>query len=81
MLPTGLTKAAAGWWQDVKIGREPVPIESDEGWLIFYHRVVGTCNGLVYSMGAAILEPVTLSKVSCTGRQFFRPRSNILHLG
>jgi beta-1,4-mannooligosaccharide/beta-1,4-mannosyl-N-acetylglucosamine phosphorylase len=27
-----------------------------EGWLLFYHGVSGTCNGFVYSFGAAILD-------------------------
>jgi len=44
------------WWQDKKIGAGPTPIETSEGWLLFYHGVVGTCNGLVYSAGAALLD-------------------------
>jgi beta-1,4-mannooligosaccharide/beta-1,4-mannosyl-N-acetylglucosamine phosphorylase len=44
------------WWQDKKIGAGPSPIETSEGWLLFYHGVVGTCNGLVYSTGAALLD-------------------------
>ena len=58
-----MSKGAAGWWQDVKIGAGPVPIETTEGWLLFYHGVVGTCNGLVYSMGAALLDRDQPSKV------------------
>jgi beta-1,4-mannooligosaccharide/beta-1,4-mannosyl-N-acetylglucosamine phosphorylase len=45
-----------GWWQGVKIGAGPVPIETCEGWLLFYHGVSGPCNGFVYSMGAALLD-------------------------
>ena len=30
------------------------PIETSEGWLLFYHGVSGTCNGYVYSIGGAI---------------------------
>jgi hypothetical protein len=29
---------------------------TDKGWLMIYHGVTGTCNGSVYSMGAAILD-------------------------
>lgn len=65
-----MTKGAAGWWQDVKIGGGPVPIETDEGWLIFYHGVVGTCNGLVYSMGAALLDLESPSKVLYRTRDY-----------
>ena len=45
-----------GWWQGVKIGAGPVPIETREGWLLLYHGVSGPCNGFVYSMGAALLD-------------------------
>ena len=44
------------WWQDKKIGAGPSPIETSEGWLLFYHGVTGTCNGFVYAMGAALLD-------------------------
>ncbi len=44
------------WWQDKKIGAGPSPVETSEGWLLFYHGVVGTCNGFVYSTGAALLD-------------------------
>lgn len=58
-----MTKGAAGWWQGVKIGAGAVPIETSEGWLLFYHGVSTTCNGFVYSMGAAILDKDEPSKV------------------
>jgi beta-1,4-mannooligosaccharide/beta-1,4-mannosyl-N-acetylglucosamine phosphorylase len=45
-----------GWWQSLKIGGGAAPIETSEGWLLFYHGVSGTCNGYVYSMGACILD-------------------------
>lgn len=43
-------------WQCTKIGGGSVPIETTEGWLLFYHGVLTSCNGFVYSMGAAILD-------------------------
>lgn len=58
-----MTKGGQGWWQSVKIGGGPAPIETSEGWLMFYHGVTGTCNGLVYSMGAVILDKDEPSKV------------------
>jgi beta-1,4-mannooligosaccharide/beta-1,4-mannosyl-N-acetylglucosamine phosphorylase len=45
-----------GWWQGMKIGAGPDPIETSEGWLLFYHGVSNTCNGYVYSFGATILD-------------------------
>lgn len=44
------------WWESTKIGAGPVPILTSEGWLLFYHGVTKTAGGLVYSMGAAILD-------------------------
>lgn len=45
-----------GGWQSTKIGAGPVPIETEEGWLLFYHGVITSCNGFVYSFGAALLD-------------------------
>jgi beta-1,4-mannooligosaccharide/beta-1,4-mannosyl-N-acetylglucosamine phosphorylase len=49
-------KGGSGWWQGTKIGAGPIPIETSEGWLMIYHGVSGTCNGFVYSIGAALLD-------------------------
>lgn len=43
-------------WQCTKVGAGPVPIETPEGWLLIYHGVLTSCNGFVYSMGAALLD-------------------------
>lgn len=43
-------------WQCTKIGAGPVPIETTEGWLMFYHGVLTSCDGFVYHMGAALLD-------------------------
>lgn len=43
-------------WESLKIGGGAAPIETTEGWLLFYHGVVMTCNGYVYSIGGAILD-------------------------
>ena len=46
----------SGGWQSTKIGAGPIPIETDEGWLLIYHGVLTSCNGFVYSFGAALLD-------------------------
>lgn len=43
-------------WESNKIGSGPTPIEIDEGWLLIYHGVLSSCNGLRYMVGAAILD-------------------------
>ena len=45
-----------GGWQSTKVGPGPVPIETDEGWLMIYHGVITTCNGFVYRISTAILD-------------------------
>ncbi len=43
-------------WESTKIGGGPVPIETTEGWLMFHHGVLTSCNGYVYSFGAVLLD-------------------------
>lgn len=43
-------------WQEAKIGAGPIPVETNEGWLIFYHGVISLASGMIYSMGAALLD-------------------------
>ncbi len=47
---------ASSGWQSTKIGAGPTPIETSEGWLLIYHGVLTSCNGFVYSFGAALLD-------------------------
>jgi beta-1,4-mannooligosaccharide/beta-1,4-mannosyl-N-acetylglucosamine phosphorylase len=48
--------APRGGWQSTKVGAGPTPIETTEGWLMIYHGVITSCNGFVYSFGAALLD-------------------------
>jgi len=43
-------------WQSTKVGAGPAPIETEQGWLLLYHGVLTSCNGFVYSIGAALLD-------------------------
>ncbi|MCA9734548.1 MAG: glycoside hydrolase family 130 protein [Deferribacteres bacterium] len=65
-----MTSSKYNWWQDTKIGAGPAPIETREGWLLFYHGVVTTCNGFVYSMGASLLDLDDPSKVIYRTRDY-----------
>ncbi len=65
-------KGGQGWWQGTKIGAGPIPIETREGWLLFYHGVSYTCNGFVYSFGAALLD------LDDPGKVLFRTRDYLL---
>ena len=50
-------------WQCTKIGAGPIPILTNEGWLMIYHGVINTCNGFRYSMGSALLDENEPDKV------------------
>lgn len=43
-------------WESTKIGAGPTPIETEQGWLLFYHGVLTSCNGFVYSFSAVLLD-------------------------
>ena len=62
--------APIGGWQATKIGAGPTPIETTEGWLLIYHGVLTSCNGFVYSFGAALLDLDAPWKVICRTRPY-----------
>ncbi|MDI6452429.1 glycoside hydrolase family 130 protein [Peloplasma aerotolerans] len=57
-------------WQTLKIGAGPAPIETTEGWLLFYHGVLRSCNGYHYSMGVALLDLEDPSKVVARSKDY-----------
>jgi beta-1,4-mannooligosaccharide/beta-1,4-mannosyl-N-acetylglucosamine phosphorylase len=59
-----------GGWESTKIGAGPVPIETQEGWLLLYHGVLTSCNGFVYSTGVALLDREEPWKVIARGRPY-----------
>ena len=58
------------YWERIKIGAGPAPIKTDEGWLLIYHGVQGTCNGFVYSFGAALLDLDDPTKVKYRSKKY-----------
>jgi beta-1,4-mannooligosaccharide/beta-1,4-mannosyl-N-acetylglucosamine phosphorylase len=59
-----------GTWQSTKVGAGPTPIETPEGWLVIYHGVLTSCNGFVYSFGAALLDLERPWKVVARGEPY-----------
>lgn len=51
------------FWERIKIGAGPIPIKTERGWILIYHGVQATCNGLNYSIGVALLDLNDPSKV------------------
>ena len=67
MAPAPFERSA---WQCTKVGAGPAPIETSEGWLLFYHGVLTSCNGYVYSMGSALLDAQEPWKVRYRSRPY-----------
>jgi beta-1,4-mannooligosaccharide/beta-1,4-mannosyl-N-acetylglucosamine phosphorylase len=74
--------STAGGWQSTKIGAGPIPIETREGWLMIYHGVLTSCNGFVYSFGAALLDLDEPHKVIARGGPYLlNPRESYEMVG
>jgi beta-1,4-mannooligosaccharide/beta-1,4-mannosyl-N-acetylglucosamine phosphorylase len=57
-------------WESTKVGAGPTPIETDQGWLVFYHGVLTSCNGFVYNMGVVLLDLEDPWKVIYRSKQY-----------
>lgn len=77
MRPTPFEQSA---WQCLKIGAGPIPVKTDEGWLLFYHGVIGTCNGYRYSMGAALLDLENPDKVIARSQAYLLAPATLYEL-
>src|SRR5450756_637696 len=53
------------WWDANKIGLGPPPLETEEGWLIFYHGVRQTAAGCIYRLGLALLDLDNPERLIC----------------
>ena len=65
-----VAKSGWEWWCALKIGPGPVPIELDDGWLLFTHGVNRTCNGYVYNIGVMLLDKNDPSKVLMRSKDY-----------
>lgn len=51
-----LLRRASGWWDAVRVGIGPPPLETPHGWLQIYHGVRTTMSGAIYRVSAAMLD-------------------------
>ncbi|HOC31338.1 MAG TPA: glycosidase [Armatimonadota bacterium] len=51
-----LLEASGPRWDAARIGAGTVPVETEEGWLIFYHGVKYLAGSPIYRAGAALLD-------------------------
>ncbi|HMP76081.1 MAG TPA: glycoside hydrolase family 130 protein [Kiritimatiellia bacterium] len=71
-----------GQWDATKIGAGPVPIETEDGWLLIYHGVLTSCSGFVYAFGAALLDLDEPWKVRARARPYLMsPKENYERCG
>ncbi len=70
------------WWDARKIGLSSPPLETNEGWLIFYHGVRETASGSIYRVGLALLDLEDPRKVLRRGDEWiFSPIEKYERIG
>jgi beta-1,2-mannobiose phosphorylase / 1,2-beta-oligomannan phosphorylase len=53
-----LAARQGAWWDSVRVGMGPPPLETEHGWLGIYHGVKATAGGgPTYRMGLVLLDP------------------------
>lgn len=63
--PEPVMAARAGaWWDSVRIGMGPAPIETPHGWFGIYHGVKQMVNCYIYRMGMVMLDLENPAKVT-----------------
>lgn len=66
-----LIKSREGaWWDALKIGLSPPPLETEHGWLILYHGVRNTPAGCLYRLGLALLDLKDPTKMTHRGDEW-----------
>lgn len=51
-----MTTREGAWWDSVRLGIGPPPIETEQGWLLLYHGARTTVAGAIYRVGVAMLD-------------------------
>ncbi len=51
-----LIKTRSAYWDCHRVGLACQPVETPQGWMIFYHGVRSTTAGQIYRVGAALLD-------------------------
>jgi predicted GH43/DUF377 family glycosyl hydrolase len=53
------------WWDSLRIGIGPPPLQTEHGWLLVYHGVKQTVSGDIYRVGLALLDLDEPTRVLC----------------
>lgn len=59
-----------GWWDAQKIGLSMPPLETPEGWLVFYHGVRRNISGGLYRLGVSLHDLEDPTKVIRRGSEW-----------
>ncbi|RYG34630.1 glycosidase [bacterium] len=65
-----LEARSGGWWDAGKIGLSTPPLETPEGWLIFYHGVRQNISGGLYRLGVSLHDLEDPTKVIHRGSEW-----------
>ena len=47
---------SGAWWDSLRIGIGPPPLQTEHGWLLIYHGVKEVVGGTIYRVGLALLD-------------------------
>ena len=74
---TILLQARKGaWWDAHKVGLNPPPLLTSQGWLLLYHGVRVTAAGSIYRLGLALLDTERPDRVLARSSEWvFGPRA------
>lgn len=71
-----------GWWDAMKVGLSPPPLETDRGWLVIYHGVRRTASGSIYRQGLALFDLESPGRCLRRGQSWvFGPEESYERLG
>ena len=77
-----IIKTRHAYWDCHRVGLACQPIETEHGWLIFYHGVRNTTAGAIYRMGVALLDLERPWRVLRRGDEWvLSPRENYEMIG
>ncbi len=70
------------WWDAAKVGLNPPPLRTEEGWLLFYHGVRRHASGSLYRLGIALLDLEDPTKIIRRGNDWvFGPEEHYERVG
>jgi predicted GH43/DUF377 family glycosyl hydrolase len=77
-----LIRTRPGYWDCHRVGLACQPIETPQGWMLFYHGVRMTASGAIYRVGLALLDLDEPWKVLHRGKEWvLGPRADYERVG